>query len=75
MILVIQASTFILILIWPADGFPQKTRTGSGNTWSRLLIDYATGVYSGSLYNDTKLYEALPGEAAGCIPNVSKDFH
>jgi hypothetical protein len=35
---------------------------GSGNTWSRLLIEYATGVYTGSVYNDKSLLEALPGE-------------
>jgi hypothetical protein len=27
-----------------------------------LLIDYATGIYSGSVYNDKKLLTALPGE-------------
>ena len=28
------------------------TFPGSGNTWGRLLIEYATGIYSGSVYND-----------------------
>jgi len=38
------------------------TFPGSGNTWSRLLIEHATGVYSGSVYDDKTLLEALPGE-------------
>ncbi len=38
------------------------TFPGSGNTWGRLLIEYATGVYTGSVYNDAKLLEPLPGE-------------
>ncbi len=36
----------------------------SGNTWGRLLLEYATGVYSGSVYNDPSLLKALPGEFA-----------
>lgn len=35
---------------------------GSGNTWTRLLIDYSTGVYSGSMYHDRALFDILPGE-------------
>ena len=38
------------------------TFPGSGNTYCRLLIEYNTGVYSGSLYSDRTLKEALPGE-------------
>jgi hypothetical protein len=38
------------------------TFPGSGNTWGRLLIEYATGIYSGSVYNDKTLLQALPGE-------------
>ncbi len=38
------------------------TFPGSGNTWGRLLIEYATGVYTGSVYNDPKLLGPLPGE-------------
>jgi hypothetical protein len=38
------------------------TFPGSGNTWGRLLIEHATGVYTGSVYNDQSLLEALPGE-------------
>jgi hypothetical protein len=38
------------------------TFPGSGNTWGRLLIEYATGIYSGSVYNDKTLLETLPGE-------------
>lgn len=38
------------------------TFPGSGNTWSRLLIEYATGIYTGSVYNDGTLLKPLPGE-------------
>jgi hypothetical protein len=38
------------------------TFPGSGNTWGRLLIERATGVYTGSVYNDKTLLDALPGE-------------
>lgn len=37
---------------------------GAGNTWTRQLIEYATGIYTGSLYNDRTLYSILPGEIA-----------
>ncbi|XP_077967122.1 sialate:O-sulfotransferase 2-like isoform X2 [Styela clava] len=30
---------------------------GSGNTWIRHLIEIATGIYTGSVYNDADLYE------------------
>ena len=35
---------------------------GSGNTWGRLLIEFATGIYSGSIYNDKSLFDIMPGE-------------
>ncbi|XP_070533531.1 sialate:O-sulfotransferase 1-like isoform X1 [Ptychodera flava] len=36
---------------------------GSGNTWTRHLIEQATGFYTGSVYNNRKLYEGgLLGE-------------
>jgi hypothetical protein len=38
------------------------TFPGSGNTWGRLLIEHATGIYTGSVYNDRTLLSALPGE-------------
>lgn len=38
------------------------TFPGSGNTWCRLLIEHATGIYTGSVYNDDSLLKALPGE-------------
>jgi hypothetical protein len=38
------------------------TFPGSGNTWARLLIEYSTNVYTGSVYNDPTLLKALPGE-------------
>ena len=36
---------------------------GSGNTWTRLLLEYSTGIYTGSVYSDTTLYDILPAEA------------
>jgi len=35
---------------------------GSGSTWCRLLIEYATGLYTGSVYNEKALLGLLPGE-------------
>ena len=35
---------------------------GSGNTWLRLLIEYSTATYSGSIYGDKTLFKILPGE-------------
>eukprot|EP01038_Epipyxis_sp_PR26KG_P016023 gene16023-21749_t len=46
------------------------TFPGSGNTWCRMLIEYTTGIYSGSVYTDSTLLEALPGEIS-CSLNVS----
>lgn len=43
---------------------------GSGNTWVRLLIDWSTGVYSGSFYLDKTLIPILPGEIK-CDRSVS----
>jgi hypothetical protein len=43
---------------------------GSGNTWVRLLIDWSTGVYSGSFYFDKSLLSILPGEIK-CDRSVS----
>ena len=43
---------------------------GSGNTWVRLLIDWSTGVYSGSFYYDKSLLPILPGEIK-CDRSVS----
>ena len=35
---------------------------GSGNSWSRLLIEYATGYYTGSIYGDQSLIDIFAGE-------------
>lgn len=43
---------------------------GSGNTWLRLLIDFSTNVYSGSVYSDKSLLKILPGERK-CDGSVS----
>jgi hypothetical protein len=47
---------------------------GSGNTWARLLIEYATGVYTGSLFGDRTLFPVLPGERA-CNRSVDQSPH
>lgn len=39
------------------------TFPGSGTTMSQLLIEYATGVYSGSIYPEDELYGIMPGTA------------
>lgn len=46
------------------------TFPGSGNTWCRLLIEYSTGYYTGSVYNDRTLKKTLPGELT-CDRNVA----
>eukprot|EP00607_Mallomonas_marina_P005791 CAMPEP_0182437060 /NCGR_PEP_ID=MMETSP1167-20130531/84791_1 /TAXON_ID=2988 /ORGANISM="Mallomonas Sp, Strain CCMP3275" /LENGTH=509 /DNA_ID=CAMNT_0024629847 /DNA_START=245 /DNA_END=1774 /DNA_ORIENTATION=- len=38
------------------------TFPGSGNTWCRLLIESATGIHSGSWFNDGALKKIMPGE-------------
>ena len=40
------------------------TFPGAGNTWVRLLLDFATGLYTGSVYSDLSLLPVLPGEGA-----------
>lgn len=43
---------------------------GSGNTWMRLLTEYATGYYTGSVdVNDKELMLRMPGESV-CDPRV-----
>ena len=46
------------------------TFPGSGNTWTRQLIEYSTGIYTGSVYNDGSLKKDLPGEMT-CDKTVS----
>lgn len=35
---------------------------GAGNTWVRLLIEYSTGILTGSLHDDLTLLPMLPGQ-------------
>jgi hypothetical protein len=35
---------------------------GSGNTWTRLLLEHASGFYTGSVYDDVDLMRLLPAE-------------
>lgn len=46
------------------------TFPGSGNTWCRLLVEFGTGIYTGSVYNDQSLLHSLPGEFT-CNSQVS----
>ena len=39
------------------------TIPGSGNTWTRVLLEKLTGVRSGSVYNDGQLHQNLKGES------------
>ena len=43
---------------------------GAGNTWTRYLIERATGAFTGSVYVDPSLVKTFPGEKLG-----SKDYH
>jgi len=51
-----------------ADSAPSRvppllyTFPGSGNTWVRMLIEYASGVHTGSVYRDGKIQMVMPGE-------------
>ena len=47
-------NTFQII---PLLSFP-----GSGNTWSRYLIEQSTGYYTGSVYRDKRLSSTMKGE-------------
>jgi hypothetical protein len=35
---------------------------GAGNTWGRLLLEHATGIWTGSVYNDHHIVDSLHGE-------------
>lgn len=41
---------------------PLVSLPGAGNTWVRFLIEQATGILTGSVYNDGSLYRVLKGE-------------
>ena len=45
-----------------ASGAVLASFPGSGNTWSRMLLEYASGRYTGSIYNDITLMPVLPAE-------------
>ena len=46
-----------------ADSIALVSLPGSGNTWTRYLIEQSTGILSGSIYGDKRLYQAgLVGE-------------
>ena len=35
---------------------------GSGNTWTRMLLEYGSGIYTGSVYDDVDLMRLMPAE-------------
>jgi len=35
---------------------------GSGNTWARLLLEFSSGIYTGSVYDDIDLMRLMPAE-------------
>ena len=37
------------------------TFPGSGTTMSQLLIEYASGIHTGSIYHEDELYSIMPG--------------
>lgn len=46
------------------------TFPGSGNTWARLLLEHSTGIFTGSVYDDPRIVQSLPGEFV-CDKTVS----
>lgn len=50
-----RKNLFVPVLLY---SFP-----GSGNTWCRLLIEWSTGIFTGSMYDDKSLINILPGES------------
>ena len=61
------ASHAVPPLLWSAPG--------SGNTWARLLIEQATGVLTGSLYNDRHLARFLSGNERCMDDTVAVKAH
>ncbi|WIA38282.1 hypothetical protein OEZ86_001622 [Tetradesmus obliquus] len=56
-----SSQSFCPALLW--------TYTGTGNTMTRMLIEVASGWYTGSVYTDLSLVDTLPGEYV-CGPSV-----
>ena len=46
----------------PRDPPVFYTFPGCGNTWGRILIERATGIFTGSVYNDGHIVDSLNGE-------------
>jgi hypothetical protein len=55
-------------LPWNATRQPAMllSHKGSGQTWTRLLLEYSTGIVTGSIYNDIYLKSLFPGEIS-CV--------
>ncbi|KAJ8601144.1 hypothetical protein CTAYLR_008494 [Chrysophaeum taylorii] len=52
------------------EGVVLASFPGSGNTWMRLLLEYGSGVLSGSIYDDASLMRPLPAEGNRHGPSV-----
>lgn len=55
------------------------TFPGSGTTMTQLLVEYATGIYTGSIYDEDELYSIMPGlnfcgQRLGLIKAHTKDM-
>ncbi|XP_071824619.1 sialate:O-sulfotransferase 2-like isoform X2 [Apostichopus japonicus] len=62
------------IRFMPEGGLPVvalASLPGSGNTWLRYLIERVTGIYTGSIYNDTSLYR---GAWPDCVKSMSRGW-
>ena len=55
------------------------TFPGSGTTMTQLLVEFATGIYTGSIYDEDELYSLMPGlnfcgQRLGLIKAHTKDM-
>jgi hypothetical protein len=55
------------------------TFPGSGTTMTQLLVEYATGIFTGSIYDEDELYSIMPGlnfcgQRLGLIKAHTKDM-
>ena len=50
---------------------------GSGNTWARLLLEFSSGVYTGSVYDDIDLMRLMPAEGLDSVqqPTSTAEAH
>lgn len=50
---------------------------GSGNTWARLLLEYGSGIFTGSVYDDQDLMKTSPAEGVdnGAVVAIKAHIH